>query len=130
MCLAESRLIALRVNLRHESKTLAVDRSDESLGLAVVANRFPRRLHSTGQGGVGNQASVPDLLEELIPGNEPFSILHEVGEEGEHLRLERAERAFGAQFDLRQIQFEPSKAVSHGDKGRTLRGGSSQSSPR
>ncbi len=115
-CFEESHLIALCVNLRHESKTLAVDRPDESLGLAVVAKRLACRLHSTGQGGVGDQASVPDLLEEFIPGNQPLPVLHEEGEKGEHLRLERAEFAFSAQFDLRQIQLEPSKPVSHGTR--------------
>ena len=99
-----------------------MDRPDESLGLAVVAKRLARRLHSTGQGGVGDQASVPHLLEELIPGHEPLVVLHEEGEKGEHLRLERAEYAFSAQFDLCQIQLEPSKPVFHGDKGRNEQG--------
>ena len=96
-----------------------MDRPDEALGLAVVAERLARRLHAAGQGRVGDDASVPDLLEQLIPGNEALAVFNEEGEEGEHLRLERADPSPGTQLDLGQVELELAEPVFHWDQGRT-----------
>ena len=65
-----------------------MDRADELLRLAVVAERVPRRLHAASHRRVRDDAAVPDLLDDLVPGNQALAVLDQQREQREHLRLE------------------------------------------
>lgn len=110
-------VVAHNLYRRDEAKALAVKGPDELLALAVVAERLARRLDAAAQGGVADDAPVPDLFEDLVPGDEPFAVLDQEGEQGEHLRLQRARQAITAQLGFAGVEFEGVEAVHHGGQG-------------
>ena len=104
---------ARRFGLRHEAVPLAVERLDEALRLAVVAERLPRRLDATRDRGVGHDATVPDLLDDLVFRDEPLAVGDEQREQGKHLRLEAQHLAAGPQLDGGQVQLEATEPIDH-----------------
>jgi len=70
--------VSADLHLRHEAKSLAVKRLDEALRLAVIAQGLSRRLDPAGDGRIGDDASVPHLLDDLVPGDQPLAVLDQV----------------------------------------------------
>ena len=99
-----------------EAETLAVDRADEPLRLAVVTERLPCGLDATREGGVGDDAPIPDLVEDLVPRDQSFAVLDQQGEQGEDLRFDGLRLAAGPQFCLRSVEFKGAEAVEHGSE--------------
>ncbi|MEY9551531.1 hypothetical protein ABIF67_005596 [Bradyrhizobium japonicum] len=78
---------ALRLDGADETKALARDGTDQRLVRAAVADRLARCVDPAGQGGFGDAAPVPDLVDQLILADHPVTVLHEVDDEVEDLRL-------------------------------------------
>jgi hypothetical protein len=98
---------------RDEPIALTVNRLDEPLRLAVVAENGPRRLHAARDGRVRDDASVPNLLDELVLGDEALAVLHEQRQECKHLGLEAQDPAALAQLHGGEIQLEVGEGVDH-----------------
>ncbi|MEO8802053.1 MAG: hypothetical protein ABI304_00485 [Rudaea sp.] len=77
-----------------------MDRLDQALVCAIVAQGLARRLDPARDSSVGDHASIPHFLDEFIPGNQTFAIFNKQGKQGEYLRLDRSHLAIGAQFNL------------------------------
>lgn len=68
-------------------KALAGHGADQRLARAVIADRLAGRVDPAGQGGLGDEASVPNLVDQLVLADDPVTIFHEVDDEVENLRL-------------------------------------------
>ena len=99
--------------LRDEPIALAVNRLDELLRLAVVAERLPRRFHAARHGRVRDDAAVPDLLDDLVLRDQTLAVLDQEREQREHLPLEVDDLAVRPQLDGGEIQLEPTEPVDH-----------------
>ena len=75
-------------DLPHEPKTLARDGADHSLILAGVADRGARGVDAAGQRRFGDDAAVPDALDQIVLGDDAVAVLDEVDQQIEHLRLD------------------------------------------
>jgi hypothetical protein len=102
------------LHVRHEAQALAMDRADEALRPAVVAERLARGLDAARDRGLRDDAPVPDLLDDLVAGHEPVAVLHEQREQREDLRLHGARRAARAQLHPGHVQLEMAEPVDHG----------------
>ena len=81
--------VASGAHIAHETKALARKGADQPLILAIVGDRHPRGIDAAGQRGVGDDAAAPHRSDEIILADDPFSILHQIDEQVEHLGLER-----------------------------------------
>ena len=99
--------------LRDEPVPLAMDRLDELLRLAVVPERLPRRFDPASHRRVRDAPTVPDLFDDLVPGNQALAVLHQQREQCEDLRLQAHGLAARAQLDGRKIQLEVTERVDH-----------------
>ena len=91
-----------------------MNRPDVALRLAVVAERLPRRLDAARDGGVRDDAPVPDLLDDLVAGHEALAVLDQQRDQREDLWLDAARLAVGTQFEACQVQLEWTEPVEHG----------------
>ena len=71
---------------------------DDALLPATVANRPTCRRQTTGQGGLADEATRPQALEQFLLGDDPVAVLEKIGQDIEHLRLELDELAGIAQL--------------------------------
>src|SRR4029453_12072186 len=80
---------------------------------AVVPDRPPRRLDAGGEGGFADEAVTPDVVEQLLLGDDPFPVLHQVGEHVKDLRLDGNSHARPAKLDAGEIELVVTKGVNH-----------------
>ena len=111
--LRSSRRAARDFHLRDEPVPLTMNRLDELLRLAVVPERLPRRLDPASHRRVRDDATVPDLFDDFVLGNQPLAVLHQQPEQCEDLRFEAHGLAARAQLDGREIQLEVTERVDH-----------------
>lgn len=64
-----------------------MDGLDQRLSFSVVPHGLPSGLDAARDGRIGNDAPLPDFLDDLIPGNDPIAILNQLKEQIEDLRL-------------------------------------------
>jgi len=76
-----------------------VDRTHESLRLAVVAQSLPRRFHAAGDGGVRDDTPVPHLVDDFFLRDEALAVLDQQRQQREDLRLEFADSTAVPQLD-------------------------------
>lgn len=76
-------------HLADEAESPPVDRADQSLVAAVVADRPAGRLDAARQRRLGHEAIAPDLVEQLGPGHDSVTVAHEVRQHVHHVRLDR-----------------------------------------
>ena len=67
---------------------LARDGSDKLLVLAGVAERLSRSVNSAAQRCIRNNAALPDRGDEIVFADDTLTILYEVNQHVEHLRLD------------------------------------------
>ena len=85
-------------DLADEAKALSRDGADHRLILAAVADRFSRGVDAARQRRVGDDAAVPDGLDQVILGDDAVTVLDQVNQEIKHLRLDRDGLAAAGQF--------------------------------
>ncbi len=77
-----------RLHLADEAEAKLGDRADQALAGAVVSDRLAGRLDAAGDGGVRDDAALPDLLDDLVLGDQPFAVFDEQAEQRKDLRLD------------------------------------------
>jgi hypothetical protein len=88
-----------------------VQRPDEDLIVSVVAKRAPGAIDSAGERGLRDDPAIPDLLDQFILADNPVTVVHQVNDEIEHLRLDMDRFPKPAQFLLAEINLEFSEPV-------------------
>ena len=91
--------IRFNPHLAHEANAAAVDGLDQRLSLAVVADGLPRGLDAARNGGVRNDTTLPDLLDDLVPGHDPIAVFDELEQQVEYLRFHGHLLAASAQLE-------------------------------
>ena len=91
------------LDLADEAEAALVQRADQRLLVAVVADRAPRRADARIERRVGDHPSLPHRLEQLVLADDPVAMPHQIGEHVEDLRLDRHGRAGVPQFLPHQI---------------------------
>lgn len=86
---------------------------DHRLSAAAVAKGSPDRVDTRVQRAIGNRAAVPDGVDQLVLGDDPVPVLDQVGEDGEHLRLESDRVVTVAELQARAIERVVVEAVNH-----------------
>jgi hypothetical protein len=96
-----------------ESVPASVGGADEHLAAAVVPDRPPRRFDAGGEGRFADETVAPDVVEQLLLGDDPFPVFHEVGQHVEDLGLDGNRFARPAKLDASEIELEVAKGVNH-----------------
>jgi len=79
-----------------EPQPAPVNGADQALRLAVIADGAPRRLDAARNGRVRDDASLPDLLDDLVARDDAIAVLDQQHEQIEHLRLDGDGRTIAA----------------------------------
>ena len=84
---------AVTFDVTDETKPTLVQRANETLVIAAVAERAPGRADARAQRRLRDDASLPNRLEELVLAHDSIAVADEVNKEVEHLRLDVNDRA-------------------------------------
>ena len=101
------------LDVADEAKAFARDGADHGLILAAVADRLSRGVDAAGQGGFGDDAAVPDGLDQIVLGDDPFAVLDQIDQEVEHLRFDGDAFAGAGQLAQVDIKHMVGKAKLH-----------------
>lgn len=82
-----SRVRHLHIHLGHELVAAAVRRADHRLRGTVIAHRPSGLLDPSGQGRLADELVAPNRVEQFLFAHHPISMLDQVDEHVEHLRL-------------------------------------------
>ena len=104
----------LRLYVADEAKALSRDGADHGLILAAVADRLARGIDPARQGGLGDDAAVPDRLDQIVLADDVVAIFDQVNQQIEHLRLDRHALAAAGQFAKVDIKHMVGKEKLHG----------------
>jgi hypothetical protein len=95
-----------RGHLADETDSLARDGPDQPLLVAIVVDRAPHRIDAAGQRRVGDHASVPDGIEQIVPRHHTVAVADQVVQEIEDLRLDGNQGTGPAQLAAVGIKHE------------------------
>jgi hypothetical protein len=91
----------------------SVGSADERLTAAIVANRSTSRLDAGGEGRLADETVTPDVVEELLLGDDPIPVLDKVGEHVEDLWLDRNGHTRPAELVAGEVQLVAVECVDH-----------------
>ena len=89
-----------------EPVAVAVHRTDEALGLPVVADRLSHLLDPAGHRALADEPPAPDAVHQLLLGHHPVAVVDQVREDFEDLPLDPHPDTGAPQLDPRQIKLE------------------------
>ena len=101
------------VDVSDEAKALSRNGADDGLILAAVANRSARGVDAARQGRFGDDAAVPDSLDEIVLADDAVAIFDQVDQQVEHLRLDADILAGPGQLAQPRIQHMVGKMKLH-----------------
>jgi hypothetical protein len=104
-------------HLADELVAPTVDRPDEPLPAAVVADRPAGRPDPARQRGLGDETVAPDRVQQLLFGHHPVPLLHQDRQQREDLRLDRfaapvATKVVSTQVEFGSLELEDQEATS------------------
>ncbi len=88
---------------------------DHGLVVAIVAEHALGAVDTAGEGGLGDDAAVPDRIDQLILADDPVVVFHQVNDEIENLGFDMNERALPAKLLLAEVDLELGEPVLHGN---------------
>jgi hypothetical protein len=71
-----------------EAQPLARDRADQPLVLAAVAHGLSRGVDAARKGRIRHNPAAPDRSDEIVLADDSISVLHQVNQQVEDLRLD------------------------------------------
>ena len=95
------------LDARDEAEAASVDRANDPLRLAVIANDAAGGLYPGGHRAFRYDAPVPDLVDDLVLRDHAFAISGEEDQQREYLRLDMDALSARAQLETARIQLEP-----------------------
>src|SRR5262249_11383624 len=104
------RRSSVSVELPDEAKPTLVHGANEALVVTAVAERAPRRADAGAERRLGDDAAVPDHIDQLVLAHDPIAVLDQMDEQIEDLRLEMHDRSGAAQLPARKVDLELSEA--------------------
>ena len=107
------RAASMHMDVADEAKALACDGADHGLILAAVADRLAGGVDSAGQRGFGDDAAIPDSLDQVVLADDPLAVLDQKDQEVEHLGLDGYSFAGAGQFAEVDIKHMVGKVKLH-----------------
>jgi len=101
------------VHIGHEPVTPAMDRLDDPLISAGVANSAAGGLDPAGQRRLGDEPVTPDLVEELGLRHDSLAMAQQIGQHIENLRLHADDLAGASQLDALDTQLTITESNPH-----------------
>jgi hypothetical protein len=89
---------------------------DERLSIAVIAQRLARRGDTASERGFAHDLSRPECVKQFVFGDEPVTMLDEIGQHVEDFTVEFERLAGAAQFVELFVEFVVAKNVAHDNK--------------
>ena len=83
-----------------------MQRANEALVVAAVAERAPCRADAGAQRRLRNDAALPDRVEQLVLADRSITVANEIDKQVEHLRFDVNDRAGAPQLLPRHIDLE------------------------
>ena len=102
---ADLGIAVILANASHKTHAPARQGFYQPLLVAGISDYTPRRVDAVGQGGLGNDAPVPDRGQQIFLGDDPFAVSHQMNEEIENLGLDSHKRTFPAQFPPIRVEY-------------------------
>ena len=96
-----------------EAIAAAVDRLDDVLAGGVIVERLPRRGDASWEHRLAHELPGPEMLEQLVLGDDAVATLDEVAQDVEDLRLELHEPRTSPQLEEIRVELEVADAVDH-----------------
>jgi len=78
----------LRSHIAYEAQTFARNGTDQFLVLPSIPDRLARGVDAANDGPIGNNPAAPDRRNEVFLADDTITVLQEVNEQIEHLRLD------------------------------------------
>jgi hypothetical protein len=103
----------LHAHVADEAEALADDRADQFLLLPAVADSPSRGIDPTRERRARDAPATPNRPYEIVPADNAVTVLHEVGQEIEYLRLDRDRGRATAQLAPIDIKYMVSKEKLH-----------------
>ena len=94
------------LDVTNETKSALVERANEALVAAAIAERAPGRADPRAQRRLRYDASLPNRFEEFVLAHDSIAVANEVHQQIEHLRLDVNDRAGAPQLLACEIDFE------------------------
>ena len=98
------------VDLADEAEPALVQRADEPLVVAGVADRLAGGGDAAAERRLGHDPALPDGIDQLLPAHRPLAVANEVDEHVKYLRLDVNYLAGAPQFLPRNIDLEIGEA--------------------
>src|SRR5215813_3585927 len=106
----QRRRLAGVIDRSNKTKTPLMERSDQTLIVAVVADRAPRRADPGAERRFRYNAPLPNRLDEFVLGDDPVAVPDEIDEQIEHLRFDADDFPAPAQLLLPEIDLKLGEA--------------------
>jgi hypothetical protein len=100
--------------LANEAEAPAWKRANENLALTSIAKCASRRIDARVHGGIGDDASLPNCIDQLLLADDAVAVLDEIGKQGENLRFHADWTVFAYEFQEFGIQSEAAESVDQG----------------
>ena len=110
---AAAVLSAVSVTSPTKRTPLRADGADQPLRLAAVVDGAPCRIDPAGQRRFGDDAAVPDRIEQVVAGHHAVAVRDQIEQQVEHLRFDGDKRIRPAQFATGGIEHEILKLECH-----------------
>src|SRR5262249_15288100 len=98
------------VNVADKAKSAFVQRADEALVVAAVAERPPCCADAGAQRRLRDDAALPNHVDQFVLADDPIAVANQVNEQIEHLRLDVNGRAGASQLLPRDVDVEIGEA--------------------
>src|SRR5262249_18395628 len=100
------RSASIIADVADEAETALVQRANESLVAAAVAERAPRGADAGAQCRLGDDAATPHDVDQLVLADDPIAVAHEVYEQIEDLGFDMNDRAGASKLLARGVDLE------------------------
>src|SRR6266508_5286048 len=98
------------LDVTNETKATLVQRANEALVVAAVAERAPCRADSGAQRRLRDDAALPNHVDQLVLADDPIAVANQVNEQIEYLRLDMNDRPGAPQLLPRDVDLEIGEA--------------------
>ena len=105
---------AVTFDITDKTKPTLMQRANETLVVAAIAERAPGRADARAQRRLRDDASLPNRLEELVLAHDSIAVADEVNKEVEHLRLDVNDRAGAPHLLSCEVDLEIGEAEIQG----------------
>src|SRR5499427_10119698 len=105
---------AVTFDVTDETKPTLVQRANETLVVAAVAERAPGRADARAQCRLRDDASLPNRLKQLVLADDSITVADEVNKEVEDLRLDVNDRAGAPHLLSCEVDLEIGEAEIQG----------------